>query len=118
MWDGKDRRKGADWIDVSINVFNIVAWVVFVIALVIFHYARPELEYVYYQYISEQVTVRTHWQSSLKTWLLMTLYICAGISATTLVINKFRLKRKSDRQRYGMYMLVVVCIVFIGVVSV
>lgn len=118
MWDGVERRNGADWIDVSINVFNIVAWIVFVIALVIFHYARPELEYVYYQYISENVSVRTHWQSELKNWLLTTLYICTAISAITLVVNNFRLKRKSDRQRYGMYMLTVVCIVFIGVVSV
>ncbi|NVK24481.1 MAG: hypothetical protein HWE10_06110 [Gammaproteobacteria bacterium] len=118
MWDGVERRKGADWVDISINVFNIAAWVVFVVALVIFHYARPELEYMYYQFVAEQVHVRTHWQYELKSWLLVALYICTAISVLTLIINKFRLKRKSDRQRYGMYMLVIVCVVFISVVTV
>lgn len=118
MWDGVERRKGADWVDVSINVLNILAWVVFLIALVIYHYAKPEIKYFVYQMVNEPVEVRTHWIEELKNWLFVTLYICTFISALTLVVNRFRLKRRDDRQRYGMIMLVVVCVVFVGVISV
>lgn len=118
MWDGIDRRNGADWFDITINILNISAWIVFIIALVIFHYARPEFEYVVYQFVGEKVNVRNYWLSELKDWLMLTLYICTGFSFVTLIFNRLRLKRKDDRQRYGMYMLVVICIAFIGAISV
>ena len=118
VWNGIERRKGADWVDASINVLNILAWVVFLVALIIFHYARPELEYMYYQFITEKVDVRTWWQMDLKDWLLSTLYICVLFTVVTLTVNRFRLKRKGDRERYGMYMLFVLCLVFIAVVLV
>lgn len=118
MWDGIERRKGADWIDISINVLNILAWVVFLIALVIYHYAKPEIKYFVYEMVNEPVEVRTHWIEELKNWLFITLYTCTFISALTLIVNRFRLKRRDDRQRYGMIMLVVVCVVFVGVISV
>ena len=118
MWDGVERRRGPDWIDVSVNVLNIAVWFIFLAALVIFHYARPEFEYVYYQLMTEKVTVRNYWQQDLRDWMLNTLYVCVTLTLMTLVVNNFRLKRKSDRQRYSLYMLVVVCIVFIGVVIV
>lgn len=118
MWDGVERRKGADWVDVSINVLNILAWVIFLIALVIYHYAKPEIKYFVYEMVKEPVEVRTHWIEELKHWLFVTLYTCTFISALTLFVNRFRLKRRDDRQRYGMIMLVVVCVVFVGVISV
>ena len=117
-WNGKERRKGTDWVDISINCLNIAAWIIFLIALIIFHYARPEFEYVYYKFFSESVSVRTHWLVELKSWLLLTLYFCVASSIATLVPNRFRIKRKTDRERYGMYMLVAVCSVFIGVILV
>ena len=118
MWDGIERRKGADWIDVAINVLNISAWIVFLVALILFHYAKPEVEYFIYSMMNEPVEVRKHWVVELKSWLFVTLYFCTFISGLTLVVNHYRLKRKDDRQRYGLMMLVVVCIVFVGVISV
>ena len=115
MWDGIERRKGADWIDVGINIFNILAWIVFVVALIIFDRARPEQDYFVYQMIGEPVEVRTYWLEELKNWLLVSLYVCTLISVVTLVMNSMRLKRRDDRQRYGMYMLVSICIAFIAV---
>ena len=117
MWDGIERRKGADWIDVGINVFNILAWVVFVVALIIFNYARPERDYFVHQMFSEPVEVRRHWLEGLKYWLEISLYACTSISLISLVMNRFRLKRKDDRQRYGMYMLTVMCVAFIAILA-
>lgn len=117
MWDGIERRKGADWIDVGINVFNIMAWVTFVVALIIFDRARPEQDYFVYQMVGEQIEVRKHWLEGLKDWLFVSLYICTSISVLTLIMNRTRLKRRDDRQRYGMYMLVSICVAFIAILA-
>lgn len=117
MWDGIERRKGADWIDIGINVFNILAWIIFVIALIIFDRARPEQDYFVYQMVGEQVEVRKFWLQELKDWLFASLYICIMISVVTLVMNRTRLKRRDDRTRYGMYMLVSICIAFIAILA-
>ena len=117
MWDGVERRKGADWIDIGINVLNILAWAVFLVALIIFDYARPEQDYFVYQLVGEPVEVRRHWVEDLRQWLMVTLYGCTGISVLTLMMNHFRLKRRDDRKRYGLYMLTVICIAFIAVVA-
>lgn len=115
MWDGVDRRQKQDKIGTVVNVLNGVAWLVFLIALIIFHYARPEAEYFVYMLIDEPVEVRDFWVKELKAWLYIALYSCVGITATTLVVNRTRLKRRNDRERYGLYLLLVVCVVFIGV---
>lgn len=118
MWDGIERRKGADWIDVGINIFNILAWIVFVVALIIFDRARPEQDYFVYQMIGEPVEVRKYWLEELRNWLLVSLYVCTFISVVTLIMNSMRLKRRDDRKRYGMYMLVSICIAFIAILLV
>jgi hypothetical protein len=118
MWYGKEqRRSNSDWVSVAINLFNIFSWVVFLIALVIFHYARPEVEYFIYQMVNEQVNVRTDWLVDLKGWLEITLYFCLSLSLLTIVLNQFRLKRRTDRQRYNMYMLFVMSLVFFTFVT-
>ena len=116
MWDGIERRKGPDWIDVGINVLNIVAWCVFIVALIIFDQARPEREYFVHQMANETVEIRKHWLEGLRNWLMISLNACVLISAVTLIMNRFRLKRRDDRKRYGMYMLIVVCLAFLAAV--
>lgn len=110
---GKDRRKGGDWISQTINVFNIFSWLAFLVALAIFHYARPEVEYLIYHLVDRQIDVRTSWIEDLKFWLEITLYFCLSISIFTIVLNQFRLKRRTDRQRYNVFMLLVMSSVFI-----
>lgn len=118
MWYGKEQRSGnPDWVSVAINMFNIFSWVVFFIALVIYHYAKPEVEYVIYQIIDEKVSVRTNWLLELKGWLEITLYFCLSLSLLTIVLNQFRLKRRTDRQRYNMYMLFIMSLVFFTFVT-
>ncbi|MBU2918802.1 hypothetical protein KO505_12660 [Psychrosphaera sp. F3M07] len=112
-----ERRKSSDLIHITVNFLNIFSWVVFLVALIIFHYARPEVEYFVYQLVDEPVDVRTGWLLELKKWLQITLYFCLSLSILTLVLNQFRSRRHSDGQRYSMYMLVVISVVFITLVS-
>ncbi len=117
MWHGKDRRKSADWVSVTINTLNIVSWFVLLVALIIFHYARPEMEYFVYQLVEQQVQVRTSWLTELKTWLELTLYFCLTLGVSTILLNQTRLKRRTDRQRYNVYMLVLISLVFVTYVT-
>lgn len=114
MWNGVDRRKGNDWLASAINLLNIVSWTVFIIALVLFHYAKPEMA----TYATEVrgISVRQHWIMSLREWLVLSLYVCAGNSLVTLAFNSFRIKRKTDRKRYNLILLIVVTGAFAGVV--
>jgi hypothetical protein len=115
---GKDRRKGVDWISKVVNFSNIFSWIAFLLALILFHYARPEVEYLIYHLVKEQISVRTSWIADLKYWLEITLYFCLTLSVITIGLNQFRLKRRTDRQRYNVYMLGVMSLVFIVTISV
>jgi hypothetical protein len=115
MWDGIERRKGADWLDISINVLNVLAWVTFLAALILYHYAKPEVQYFVYNLVRQPVEVRGYWREDLKALLELSLWMCIAISIVTLIANHYRLKRKTDQRRYGLIMLAVVSVGFVTV---
>jgi len=115
MWDGIERRIGPDWLTKIVNLLNAISWLIFVVALAIFHYARPEINYIILHH--HGIAVREYWILSLKQWMLISLYLSIALSCFTLGINRYRVKRKSDHNRYNIVILVVVILAFLGVVS-
>jgi len=90
---------------------NILSWLVFVAALIIFHYARPEIEYGIVKYFG--LDVREEWLAQPKNILLLLLYTCAGLSFIGMLLGRVRNRRRSDNHRYNLLMLLLVCIGFI-----
>jgi len=115
MWDGIERRRGADLWTKLINGLNAICWLGFVVALAIFHYARPEMNNIILQY--HGIQVREYWVASLRYWMLLSLYVSVGLSLATLIINRYRMKRRSDRKRYNIIVLIVVIAGFLGIIS-
>lgn len=113
---GKDRRKGPDGLTHLINLLNVLAWCIFVVALVFFHYARPERPNILMYY--HEVPIHSFWIFTLKEWMLFSLYAAVLTSVLTLLFNNFRKRRHSDMRRYNMVFLLVVCAAFIAVVSI
>lgn len=115
MWDGKDRRSGPDWITKSINVLNALSWVGFIVALAFFHFARPEMNNIILHV--HNIPVRESWIVSLREWMFISLYLSIVMSLLTLVVNRIRMKRRSDHQRFNALLLIMVVAGFIAIVQ-
>jgi hypothetical protein len=103
-----ERRKGPDIKVKLLSWLSIAAWVCLIIALVVFHYARPEHDYGVFRY--RGIAVRDHWVAELQIWFELLMVACASLSLITLLINKKVMRRKADRLRYNVVMLLLICI--------
>tara|TARA_R110002012_G_scaffold281689_2_gene470993 strand:- start:21 stop:407 length:387 start_codon:yes stop_codon:yes gene_type:complete len=108
-WQGENRRKTRienDKLFQTIVGVNVVGWVVFVAALIVFHYARPEFVTGVQDFWG--VTGREQWSSSLSTYLVALLFACVALSLTVLLMKRKRTRRKNDNFGFnGMVLLLV-----------
>lgn len=119
QWQGENRRKKPR----SHNKFyrfvlglNVFAWVVFVAALIVFHYARPELISGVQEYWGGEG--RQDWSYSLSYYLLALLGFCTSISLSVLILRKFRNRRQNDYFGINVIILLIVSVtVLIWIVS-
>lgn len=114
MWDGIERRKGPDWLTKFINALNLMAWLLFIAALLLFHLGRPEMKTILTEI--HQIEVRENWIESFKLYLRFSLFFNLAVSLLTLVINRLRMKRKSDHQRYNLVFLMIIASAFLTVI--
>lgn len=100
------RSNKPDLITKLILGLNILSWLAFVAALIMFHYARPEIEYGIVKYFS--LEVREAWLAQPKNILMSLLYACAGLSFVGMILGRIRSRRQSDNQRYNLILLLLV----------
>jgi hypothetical protein len=96
-WQGKNRRKTPienDKLFQAMVGVNVVGWVVFVVALIVFHYARPEFVTGVQDFWG--VTGRDQWSASLSTYLVSLLFGCVVLSLIVLIMKRKRTRRKND----------------------
>ena len=96
-WDGIERRGLSPLRERFYRllvIFNILAWLLFVVAMLVFHYARPELETGFMQMLG--VDSRDDWSVPLTGYLLILLLICFCLSLAALVIRQKRARRLQD----------------------
>ncbi len=104
----KDRRKRPDiWLR-SISFFGVIGWLVMLVAIIIVDKARPELETVTTRF--HNIMVRTIWDRELTAYLFYLMVVGLFISFTGLIINSRRLKRKDDRLRINLILLLLISI--------
>ena len=82
---------------------NIVGWIVFVAALMVFHYARPEFISGVQQFWG--IEGREHWESSLRNVLVVLLGICVFLGLFTLILKRRRARRKFDSIGINLFLL-------------
>ncbi|AWL11807.1 hypothetical protein HMF8227_01329 [Saliniradius amylolyticus] len=92
-------------------VLSILGWSVFVLALVLFHYARPELITGLITYWKLQV--REHWLESYSVYLIITVVLTFIISAAGTVIRRKRIRRRGDAIWLNLPVLLVISVMFI-----
>ncbi|ATC94591.1 hypothetical protein [Pseudoalteromonas tunicata] len=110
-----ERRKHSDLFNKILMGLNIACWLTFLAALVMFHYARPEIEYGIIRYFN--LSVREGWLHTPKEVLIALLYVCAGLSLLTIVLNRFRARRQSDSLKVNLITLLIISLSFLLVVS-
>lgn len=97
QWEGGNRRKLPRSHDTFYQIvigLNVVAWVIFVICLIIFHYARPELVSGVQDYWG--VSGREDWSYTLSFYLIVLLFICTFMNLCVMVMRRYRTRRKHD----------------------
>jgi hypothetical protein len=116
-WNGLDRRQKKDIDDTLFRVMiacNVIGWIVFVAALMVFHYARPEFISGVQQFWG--IEGRDHWESSLRNVLTILLGVCVIFSLMTLFLKRKRARRKFDS--LGINLILLTTIASISLVSI
>lgn len=112
-WDGVDRRhipKQKDIFYRLVMAGNILVWFLFVGALTLYHYARPEQISGVQRFWG--VTGREEWNTSLTIWLLSLLAVCALVSTVLVIMRRQRNRRKNESWFSNLTFLALVCIGF------
>ena len=111
----QERRKiKLDPLKITIRWLTLLCWLVFLAALVAFHYARPEIEYGLIRYFD--LSVRSTWLGTPRDVLILLLYVCSGLSLVTIFLNRFRARRQSDNLRINLISLLIISLSFLLVV--
>lgn len=84
---------------------SILGWTCLIVALVLFHYGRPELETGIIRYFG--IEVRKVWLPEFRFWYAFMLSCCALISIVSLWVNRSRVKHH-HRIRYNVVLLLLV----------
>lgn len=96
-WDGIDRRSTPIEKDhfyrIMIGV-NILVWLVFVAAMLVLHYARPDFITGLQRFWG--IPGREAWLSSLQIWLLALLGVCIALSLIVIYMQFKRTRRKNE----------------------
>ena len=103
-----ERRKSADiWVQ-SIKVLTLVSWLLFIIALILSYYAAPDKNYGVLRY--HGIDIRQFWLSPMTGYLYVILWLSALFSYISIVINRFRSRRKSDHKLYNLILLFIIAL--------
>lgn len=82
---------------------NVLGWFVFLGALIVFHYARPE--FVSGVQAFWGITGRQEWSSTLSLYLAGLLFMCVVISVIVLILKRQRNRRENDYYGINGYVL-------------
>ena len=105
-----DRRRHSDWVNKLLTVAAVVAWTSFILALIWFHYARPDLIPGYAKYKGIEDKFREDWLLNWTDMLTIQLVICSIFSLTAILINLKRMRRKNDHFHTSLLMLAIVSV--------
>ncbi|GEM_PF-2618494 len=103
-----DRRKRSDWVNRLLTIASVIAWLSLILALIWFHYARPDLIPGYATYKGIEDKFRDEWLENWTNALTLQLLICSVFSLTAIISNLNRLRRKEDHFHASLVMLALI----------
>ena len=109
------RHRIADPLSSLIRIVNLLCWALFFIALVLFHYARPEIDYGLLRYL--HVDVREDWLTGAKPLLYVILMVCTMMSLAAFSLLRHRSRRAQDGRGYNLLGITLFSIALILIIS-
>ena len=98
-----ERRHGPDLVCRGFSWLAIFGWVLFIIGLVIAHYARPEMDTGLVRYWD--IEISTDWRPGLTAYLRIMLWLVIISSGVSLTLNRMRLRRQGDHLHFNVVIL-------------
>lgn len=107
----QERRRGPDLLRKAFAWLAVMAWLVFLLALILVHYARPEMDTGLVRYFG--LDLRDTWRPLLTQYLQAVLWLTALLSAISLTLNYLRSRRHSDHLHFNIVILLLSSISFL-----
>ncbi len=109
------RHMLADPLSSLIRIVNLLCWALFFTALLLFHYARPEIDYGLLRYM--QVDVREDWLTGTKPLLYIILMVCSMMSLAAFSLLRQRSRRSEDSRGYNLLGITLFSIALLLIIS-
>lgn len=98
-----ERRHGPDWLCRAFSYLALIAWILFLGSLLVTHFAKPEMDTGLVRYWN--IEIRADWHPQLTYYLQYMLWGALIISGISLLMNRMRLKRRSDHLHFNILLL-------------
>jgi|TARA_Y100001937_G_scaffold32313_1_gene46201 uncharacterized membrane protein len=103
-----ERRRGPDVICRAFSWLAVLGWLLFLVAMIIAHYAKPEMDTGLVRYWG--IEIRDEWHPMLTDLLQYFLTFAALLSGLSLALNRLRLRRRSDHLHFNIVLLLISCL--------
>ena len=112
---GTERRKNKDSKLLIVHSISMLAWACFILALIVFHYARPEMEYGIIRYFG--LDYRDHWLVTPRNLMILFLILTGIMSSISILLRQNRIRRSSDSIGVNQISLLIICIICLLVIT-
>ncbi|MEY8214254.1 MAG: hypothetical protein RPR97_07185 [Colwellia sp.] len=109
-----ERRATTDIWFYAVQTLSILAWIMFLFALVMSFYAAPDKNYGVLRF--HDIEIRRFWLTPLTGYLYLVLWFSALASYFSLMIDKYRSRRRRDNPQFHLYFLLTVNLIWLVVI--
>jgi len=110
----KERRKLIDFWFYLARTLKICSWLAFLAAINISYFVAPETDYGFLRY--HEIEVRQFWLTPLTGYLYLVIWFSAAGSYASMLIDKYRSRRRNDDTHYNAYFLLGFNLIWLSVI--
>jgi len=106
----KDRRQKKDWVGSMATILTLCAWGIMIAVWVVIETASPDREMMFINtFFEAQFGVagygRSRWNYALVYTAYILMLVSLGTCAIAFILNKMRMKRKSDKYKTSIFII-------------
>ncbi len=108
----KNRRKGKDTLTKLVAFISVLCWVLMASVMTLLAVSRPRVEQ---SYSASEALSGFIWDGSLLSYSYYLLIAETGLCIIGIVLNSFRIKRKTDRYNTSLFFLLLISLLVVFV---
>jgi len=110
----KERRESIDFWFYLARILTICSWLAFLVAIIISYFVAPETNYGVLRY--RNIEVRQFWLTPLTGYLYLVIWFSAAGSYASMLIDKYRSRRRNDNTHYNVYFLLGFNLIWLSII--